>query len=291
MKNRLLALGTFLLLAGCTVPGTYISPGSISTPPPAVDQHWMEPTIVPIDANLLQKKAQHSGFKVFKEPPEYRIGDFDALDIIVWDHPELSYGSASQAAISVDQMSVTSVSNAPVLGQPQARAGFQVDSHGYIYFPYAGKLKVSGLTLDQTRALLTRRLSKYVRNPQISVNISVYRSRQVFMIGELNQQGILSLTDKPISLFDAINRSGGIRLESADASHMYVIRANPDNTLNVYWLNAKTPEALVLSEHFYLRPNDIIYVTPVGVASWNRVVSQIMPTLQTLWYTKAMIKG
>ena len=54
-------------------------------------------------------------------------------------------------------------------------------------------------------------------------------------------------------------------------------------------MNAKSPQDLVLAQNFRLAANDIIYVPPVGIVSWNRVMSMILPTVQTVWMTDRMI--
>lgn len=290
MIRKITILLGVLFLTGCAVPGTYLNPGTVRTPP-VVNNHWLNPRIVPIDSDLLRESGESQHHSVFKAPPEYKIGSYDVLDIIVWGHPELTI-AGDQNTLATDTTMVVSQSPSPILAHPQTASGFYVDSEGYVYFPYIGKVKASGLTVDQLRVSIAQALSTYIRKPQVSVRVTVFRSRQVFMIGEFNNQGILPLTDKPMSLFDSINRAGGIALNTADASHIYVIRGGfTHSTVNVYWLNAKTPEAMLLAEHFYLKPDDVVYVTPAGVSSWNRVVSQIMPTIQTIWYTKATVNN
>jgi polysaccharide biosynthesis/export protein len=288
--KTVLMLGIVLFMAGCAVPGTYLSSSGMNAQTD-INGKWQHPHIIPVSAQLLQHTSSRSHRKVFRSPPEYRVGAFDVLSIIVWGHPELSpAGDVAEPSISVSQTSTIVATTAPVQAQQKNMNGFYVDAKGYIYFPYAGEMKVVGLTVEQVRRRLAKRLVKYFRDPQVSVRVQTFRSRQVFMIGELNKQGILPLTDRPLSLFDAINRSGGVRLMSANAGRIYVIRQSADGVPLVYWLHAKSPQALLLAEHFYLRPNDIVYVSPVGVVSWNRIVSQIMPTVQTIWYTYTITK-
>ena len=98
----------------------------------------------------------------------------------------------------------------------------------------------------------------------------------------------IPITDQSLSITDAISLAGGLNPNSADPEHIYVIRGNIKRPY-IYWLNAKTPDAFLLSEHFILKPGDILYVSSATATRWNRVINQLLPTIQTVWYTKAIV--
>lgn len=187
--------------------------------------------------------------------PAYRVGPHDILNIIVWDHPELT--------------TITTQ-----LSTPQ-QSGFLVSARGNIVFPFAGKLKVAGLTLPQIEVLVKHKISKYIRDPQVTALVVTFNSQEVQVMGEIGIETI-SLTDKPTSLLDALNKSGGTNVMSSDTARIFVIRANNVSHVTVYALNAKSPEMMIASEHFYLRNNDIVYVPPIGMVNWDRVIAQVI---------------
>jgi polysaccharide export outer membrane protein len=53
----------------------------------------------------------------------------------------------------------------------------------------------------------------------------------------------------------------------------------------VYRLDASSADALLLAVQFQLEPHDVVYVTTYGLTAWNRIVTQIFPTVQGLWQT------
>jgi polysaccharide export outer membrane protein len=134
------------------------------------------------------------------------------------------------------------------------------------------------------------KLSKYIRHPKVSVQVAAFNSQRAHVLGEVMQPGLRPLTDRPLTILDAISLCGGINVTTADVSHIYVIRSVDLQNISVYRLNSQSPQNLLVAEHFRLANNDVIYVPPAGIVSWNRVINQILPSLQTVWYTHALLE-
>lgn len=278
IKKYLFLMGLVLALSGCNV-GTYMTPAQANRAV-YVDRQWRSPQIIPITAGIARNTYRS----------EYRVGPQDILSIIVWNHPELT---TPYVQTNISQMEITPNMLATPLQTPLSPGptpGILVDRSGYIFFPFAGRVRVSGLTLNQIRRILERRLSLYIKDPQITVNVASFRSKNVYVIGEVNKSLIAPITDVPMTIMDAINLAGGIDKVSSDPTHIFVIRGSylyPE----VYWLNASSPGGLLLAETFPLQPRDIVYVSTATVVSWNRVVSQILPTVETIWYTDNLVNN
>ena len=81
---------------------------------------------------------------------EYRIGPLDMVQVVVWEHPELT----------------------SPMGQYQP-AGQKVTTDGKLFYPYAGELQAAGLTAQELRAEITKRLSdKILNDPQVDVRVT-----------------------------------------------------------------------------------------------------------------------
>lgn len=227
----------------------------------------VQPVVIPISPTFL----------LYHPLPHYiyRVAPQDVLSISVWQHPEFN--------LPLQVLSTNGTQSTQAAGQ----AGYLVNYQGNIYFPLVGSVHVAGKTVDNIRLLISQRLKEYVRNPQVIVRVGDFRSKKVYVFGEVQKPGLLPLNDQPMTIADALTLSGNFDPNAADPRHIYVIRgefANP----RIYWLDAKTPEKLLLAERFELLPNDVVYVSSATVARWNRFLSQILPTLQTLYFTKTL---
>src|SRR5690606_41459730 len=58
-------------------------------------------------------------------------------------------------------------------------------SEGRVQFPYVGAIALGGLTEYEARDLLTQRLAKYIKDPQVTVRVQSYRSGRVYIDGEV----------------------------------------------------------------------------------------------------------
>jgi len=182
-------------------------------------------------------------------PPPYAIGSGDILAIVVWDHPELTGGLVT-AANADPAVAAAAAANANAAPQ-----GFVVDHQGRIQFPLAGLLSVEGLTEEQARTLLTTRLARYLANPNVTLRVQAYRSKRVYIDGEVKSPGLQAINDIPMTLVEAINRAGGL-LPTADQSRIELERGKVHYAINLRDLVQKNINpGLVM-----LAPGDVVRV-------------------------------
>jgi polysaccharide export outer membrane protein len=102
----------------------------------------------------------------------------------------------------------------------------RVTAEGTITLPFVGVINTHGLTDKTLRAEISRRLeTNYVRNPQISLFVKEFRSRQVAVIGAVHKPGLYNLASPADTLLSMISQAGGMRAEAAE--HILFIPAEP----------------------------------------------------------------
>ena len=147
----------------------------------------------------------------------------------------------------------------------------RINGEGNVQVPLAGSVHVAGLTVQQTEQELDKTLSKYIRNPQVVVNVVEVRSQPVSVLGAVNSPGVHQVQGHK-TVLEMLAAAGGIRQDAG-----YSIRV----TRQVEWgciplpgaqfdatgkysvaevnlqkiMNAKTPE-----ENIQIFPHDVISV-------------------------------
>jgi polysaccharide export outer membrane protein len=124
-------------------------------------------------------------------PANYIVGPGDVLQIVVWDHLELTnpFGAVNRDPVASGQL---------------------VAADGSLYFPYVGVFQAGGLTIQDIRAKIAASLTSVVNKPQVDVRVVAYRSARVQVTGEVRNPGVVTLDDTTKGLLEAINEKGGL---------------------------------------------------------------------------------
>ena len=130
------------------------------------------------------------------------------------------------------------------------------------------------------------------------------RWNRVFVVGEVNRQAAIYIPVSGLSLADALsdNNVQGLNQQTADARNIYVFRGglSQDDVQNglasesafkpeIYHLNVKSADALLLADQFKLQPRDIVFASAAPLVSYSRTASLIIPTISTLLQTGILI--
>lgn len=155
---------------------------------------------------------------------------------------------------------------------------------------------LSNVTLTRGDQEVSYNLSELYQNGNTGQNVILQKNdvlhiprndaNKVFVLGEVRQPKSYMMGRSGMTLAEALSDAGGMFESTADASGIFVIRqADPDSgrIADVYQLNAKNAIALVLAEQFVMQPRDVVYVTAAPVARWNRVISQLLPSITGLY--------
>ena len=309
--------------------------------------------VMPITLNLLnsmeatrQSQVRQIAKEFSVEDLQYLIGPGDVLQITVWGHPELTIPAGSF--------------------RDPASSGQQVGDDGYLYYPYVGMVKAAGMNIAALRDILTDKLSSYIQDPQLDVRVVAYRSKRVYVVGEVNTPGVLPLNDVPLTIADAISLSGGLTenahksgvnvsrdgvvheidlralydfadssqnltlkhgdivnvldrsqqkvfvmgevrtprsveiinghltlaaalgevggviQNSANSGAIYVVRGTDKDKPEIFHLDARYATGMLLAERFDMQAQDVIFVDTAGISKWNRVITQLLPSISII---------
>jgi len=141
--------------------------------------------------------------------------------------------------------------------------GFLVDSDGNISLPLVGKIKVSGKYRNQIIDEIQEVLKEYLKDPIIQVNLLNFK---VSIIGEVKNPGTFNIPNEKINIIQLLGICGDVTTYG-NRKEIIVFRENNGVRKEIHVnLNDKS---VFLSEAFYLKQNDVVYIPPMKSKVFN----------------------
>ena len=182
--------------------------------------------------------------------------------------PALGFSSAFRTAGVVgsdtispgDTLGLTIFENVrddPLLGNTGQRVSaleeVQVDGQGYIFVPYAGRIKAAGQTPDGLRQAITRKLDTQTPDPQITVQRLAGDGSAVSVQGSVGATGVYAIERPTRTLSAMLARAGGVTIEP----EAMIIRVTRGKQTGQIWLQDLYSNPTL---DIALRPGDKIVV-------------------------------
>lgn len=155
--------------------------------------------------------------------------------------------------------------------------GYFVDQEGFIDFPVLGRIEVAGLTLDQAKFKIYELLQPYLRDAVVNMRFLNFK---ITVLGEVNAPGAVRLTNKRVTLLEAIGMAGDLS-NYANRTNVLVIREK-EGSRQYARLDLQSAE-IFTSPYFYLQQNDVVYVEPIRA----RVATVADPAQRIISYASA----
>ena len=121
----------------------------------------------------------------------------------------------------------------------------QVDGSGFIFVPYAGRIKASGNSPEAIRRIITERLEEQTPDPQVEVRREAGDGSTVALVGSVGAQGVYPIERPTRTLSTMLARAGGITIEP-EIAQITVLRGGTQGRIwfNDLYANPKTDIAL-----------------------------------------------
>ncbi len=101
----------------------------------------------------------------------------------------------------------------------------QVDSQGFVFVPFAGRIRAAGQTPEGLRAIIARQLDEQTPDPQVYISREVGDGATVSVVGRVNTQGVYPIERSTARLTAMIARAGGVSIPTQTAM-ITVVRGN-----------------------------------------------------------------
>lgn len=163
-----------------------------------------------------------------EDKTSYLLGPEDVIRVFVWEHPELS-------------------------------GDIIVNPAGNIPFLLIGDVMAEGLTDEELEKVLTEKLSRYIMDPKVSVTIIGYKSKRIYVLGEVSRPGEYPIGGSIISLREAVLRAG-LPTDSANLRRVRIITPQLTKPIVKIVNLSMVLHKGYLKENINLRAGDVVYI-------------------------------
>lgn len=187
---------------------------------------------------------------------QLRIQAEDLLRITVH-----SYDQEAAAPYNIEQVGQqgAQMNNLQNPGSLELFMGYFVDQTGHIDFPSLGRIAVVGLTLEEAKFKILELLKPYLTDSVVNIRFMNFK---VSVMGEVRIPGMVRLTNKRVTLLEALSLAGDIT-DYGNRENILVMREQ-NGKREYARLNLQSPE-IFQSPFFYMQQNDLIYVEPLQI--------------------------
>jgi polysaccharide export outer membrane protein len=161
-------------------------------------------------------------------PGAYRIQAGDLLIISVWKEPDL-------------------------------QSEVQVRSDGALSFPLTGDIAAAGMTVEELRSEIAKRLGEYVPDAVVTVALKLSGGNRIYVLGKVNRPGEFPF-GKPIDVMQAISLAGGLS-PFASPDDMHILRRGANGSLqSIPFRYSDVERGRALAQNILLQGGDTVVV-------------------------------
>jgi polysaccharide export outer membrane protein len=180
------------------------------------------------------------------------INNYTTFTIQPHDQLSISVGSKNPEADAVFGNNQKNAGTNP----SNANYGYTVNEKGEVKLPLLGVIKVAGLSTDQLSEQLQKSLAPYLSAPSVTVTVLNFK---VAVLGDVLRPNIYNSNSERLTIPEALSLAGDLNI-TAKREDIVLVREKDGK--REYIPIDLTSKEIFKSPYFYLKSNDLIYVTP-----------------------------
>jgi polysaccharide export outer membrane protein len=141
--------------------------------------------------------------------------------------------------------------------------GYDIKKDGEIILPVLGKIKIDGLTLDESRILIQSKADSIFNKSTVECKLLSFKYT---VIGEVRSPGTYVNYNNYLTVLEAIGKAGGVA-DFGSRERIRIVRTMGNGT-KTYTLNLQDKNILT-SQAYFLLPNDVVIVDPESGKLFN----------------------
>jgi polysaccharide export outer membrane protein len=260
-------LGGFFILAG------HSSPGSA--------QNYAGSKSGATTQALTEEEENEQAYEMTEEQANQLLQEVKTQDAAQAETPADANFAVSAEDESKYTLGPTDVIQISVMRHPEVSGQYTINSEGKIQYEFVGDVLISGLKKNEVVTLLVEKLSSFIINPEVTVKITGYNSKVVYVVGEVGRPGKITMFGDNITVREALIQAG-LPLLSGKLTKTTVITPSEDGKPQIRKVNV---QKLIyegdLRENLVMSPGDTLYIPPTFLAKTMRVLQPIAAPIGT----------
>ncbi len=203
------------------------------------------------ETNVSNPHATKSMTNLSHTSYEYKIQPHDRISITMYNHPEL--GTTSVQSMKQDV------------------SGVLVNSRGYVRLPLVKSIHIAGLSQTAAQKKIEKAYGAYLEDAEVYLQVL---NKRAYVMGEVKQPGQVQLFNEKLALLQMLAKVGGFT--DAANRHAIVIMKNRNNKVYTETVDLTGANSIKMA-NLMIYPNDVIYVTPNNMKTFNVGVGEAAP--------------
>ena len=171
-----------------------------------------------------------------------------------------------------------------VFEQPNySRPNITIPPSGRINYPHIGQVMIAGRTTEEIEKEITEKLSEYIRQPVVTVQIVQVHSLKFLVIGDVAQPGIYEMTRR-MTVTEALARAGYVT-RHGDLKNVSVLRMQSSGRPTPIPVNIKEVTKGEV-EDIFLAPGDTVVVP----GNTFKTVEKVLGLLSASFWVRAIVR-